>query len=895
MGGRAEVEAALHAAVGGQSRTLLVSGEPGIGKTSLLRAACQRVAAKVLWAPCLPLTSLAVPLLPLHTALRDEPAPSPEAVLEFDQWLDEQAREQPVVLVVDDLHWADQSSLDALMYVIAGRAERRLALLISFRTGEEQRLWRWLADIRRMPRVQEIGLRRLDRGATRDQIAGLLGRPPHESLVDEVHERSDGNPYLTKLLVNGLDPDAHGLPPHLPDELRTALARAWHGLSAPAQALTSIIAVGGSPTRVTATKEAREAVDAGVLTAGADGTHWFAHPLLAEVLVEEMLPEERRALHAEFAGKAADPIARADHYFRAGLSGEAYDWALKAADEARSRGGPAEELRLLRRAQELRPGRDLLLRIQGAAEDAGHKADEWQAIDDLLGIVDRDAEPLLAADLLVRRMHLDFELGLQWNVLPVARAAERLAEPFPESREYARTQCAVAYSMMWAGVDEFQARTETAVRLAEAGEWPDVIAYALNVAAMARCDAGDLRGCAEAAWQCVTLSLRIGQFKTAVDAIYWIGNSAQGPTPWAIIDTTRAAREELERAGAPHSFASDMCSVEAAILLWVGDWRGCVDRLRVTLGARPSVLADARARHTAALLASRQGRWNEAAAHATRAEELMSAGAEFRAFSFDAVRAQLAVATGDTERAIECTLHGLGLVPPPLDAEMLLPLAVRAFADRVQAARDRGADPAPDLSRLRDLRERYPRVVGADKEGAEFLRRWTDALQDLTEAETARATRDPQETVWWHAAAEAFRLAAAPWEEAYCRWREAQATLRHRSGRGPGTAALRRAYELATDLQAAPLLEELDLLARNVHFPPPADEPPVRSANEVPGLTRREREVLAYLIAGRTYAEIARALVLSEKTVSAHVSNMLRKTGTTSRTELADLARRVRS
>jgi len=255
MRGRADETALVLAlaqdAARGQAATLLVSGEAGVGKTSLLRDACATVRARILWAPCLPLTSLAAPLLPLHTALRDVPDPPPlntaNTVLEFDAWLDRQAREEPTLLVVDDIQWADQSSLDVLMYVIAGRPERRLAVFITLRTGDEHRLRGWLADVRRLPQVREVELGRLDRVSTRDQIAVLLGRPPHESLVDDVHARSSGNPYLTSLLVRGLSPDTRALPPHLPSELRGALARTWHGLSAPARKLTSVIAVAGRP------------------------------------------------------------------------------------------------------------------------------------------------------------------------------------------------------------------------------------------------------------------------------------------------------------------------------------------------------------------------------------------------------------------------------------------------------------------------------------------------------------------------------------------------------------------------------------------------------------------------------------------------------------------------
>ena len=98
----------------------------------------------MLWASCLPLTSLAAPLLPLRTALRhardaDGPLGIPpalatvDAALELDSWLDDVAVHRPVLLVVDDVQWADQSSLDALMYVLAGHADRRVGVLVTLR------------------------------------------------------------------------------------------------------------------------------------------------------------------------------------------------------------------------------------------------------------------------------------------------------------------------------------------------------------------------------------------------------------------------------------------------------------------------------------------------------------------------------------------------------------------------------------------------------------------------------------------------------------------------------------------------------------------------------------------------------------------------------------------
>jgi predicted ATPase len=237
----------VRGAARGEAGALLVSGEAGVGKTALVRDASARVGgdADVLWAPCLPLTSLAVPFLPLTSALRewaagrDAPVPvmsgsAGEGPTGFDAWLDELGRQRPVLLVVDDLQWADQSSLDVLMYVIAGLADRRLAVVTTVRTGEEgDPLRRWLADVRRLPGVRELYLGRLDRVATGEQLGGLLGRPPHQSLVDDVFARTRGNAYLTALLVRGLSPDARSLPAGLPTGLRDAATHAWRGLSAP--------------------------------------------------------------------------------------------------------------------------------------------------------------------------------------------------------------------------------------------------------------------------------------------------------------------------------------------------------------------------------------------------------------------------------------------------------------------------------------------------------------------------------------------------------------------------------------------------------------------------------------------------------------------------------------
>jgi DNA-binding NarL/FixJ family response regulator len=102
-----------------------------------------------------------------------------------------------------------------------------------------------------------------------------------------------------------------------------------------------------------------------------------------------------------------------------------------------------------------------------------------------------------------------------------------------------------------------------------------------------------------------------------------------------------------------------------------------------------------------------------------------------------------------------------------------------------------------------------------------------------------------------------------------------------------------RAYELACELAAAAVQRELEALARSARVPLASGPRATVVPSALPGLTTREHEILGYLVAGSTYAEIANTLVISEKTVSAHVSNLLRKTHTSSRVELAQLAHRI--
>ena len=955
LAGRADELDALvdlaHRAESGRAGALLVTGEAGIGKTALVREGCRQVAdaADVLWAPCLPLTSLAVPFLPLTSALREWAAErgaaipalsqkgraAGEAAVEFDGWLEQTSRQRPLLLVVDDLHWADQSSLDALMYVIAGPAHRRLAIAATVReeeVGPTHPLRRWLADVRRLPGVAEWRLARLDRLATAEQLAQILGGPAHQSLVDDVFARSHGNPYLTSLLARGLPPTAASLPAGLPSDLRDAVTRAWNGLSLPGRELTRLIAVAGRPQHTDELRDMtsrtgpdgdlvpllREAVDGSVLDAPVDGRYWFRHPMLAEVLVESLLPEERRAYHAAFAtalelrlSDDADVdrvVDLADHHFHAGNVKAAYESALLGAEAADQAGGTAETLRLLRRALDLLPQvpepgvlrEDLLRRIRAAAESGGEFEAELTAVENLLEMLDRDRDGPRVAELLVRRMHLRFLTGRDFFPVADMQEAVRLAAVDRKSAEYALAVAELTDAELWHDVPTAPARAEEAVQLARACGSDLALTYALVAWVMSRLmtdEPGRFEAGVPVAEEARDAASRNGDFFGFVHATLWAANCLEGDVSWEHGDYLRRSREQMTRLGAPHSYIAWVCAVEAGGLLLLGDWRGCEDRLRVALGSPPGPLGDIDARLIAALQTCWQGRRDEADAHLERAEELFAEKSGFLTNDFDAVRAELAVASGNTERAISATMAGLQQDSTPTRVERLVPLAARAMADDVQAVRDHDSDPSAAVARLEDFRRRYPEVVADAGPESPVYRLQLQAMQALYDAELCRARLDPAAGAAWLTAADACHEGLLAWDEAYASWRAAEALLRDRANRDAGVAPLRRAYELAVDLHAAPLLAEIEALAASARVSLAAVTPVDGSedAAAFTGLTPREREILAHIVAGRTYAEIARALVVSEKTVSVHVSNMLRKTGTANRVELAQLARRLTS
>lgn len=929
----------LDLAAGGEAQTILVAGSAGVGKTTLVTATTSGRGAVVATGTCLSLVSLRVPFMAVRAAIASVTSAaghSADAVSvvagdeaavpgRFDGWLDRLCAATPVVLVIEDLHWADQFTLDTLMYVIAGPASRRLAVVLTVRRdelGDGHRLQRWLADVCRLPRFTEVTLGPFDRFQTAEQLTGLLGEVPHQALVRDVFRRSGGNPLLTRLLTTGLDPHARLVADTIPSNLRSAVLHSWFRLDQRARELVTILAIGSRPMHpaelaVVAREDAAtvgehlaSAVAAGVLEAGRDGAFWFRHPLNAEVLEDAVPADDRRRWHATFAKlleadlpdepSASDNVV-AEHLFRAGDLAAAYRWALRAAAWHQAKGEQAERLEMLCRAVALRGTvdaaesvDDLLAQVRVAAANAGALEEELQSVDAILARSSPVSPSLHVAELLVRRSHLRILTGQADIDHADLREAVRLSASEPDSREHALALAELAQAELWAGDEDGVERAQRALRIARAANDDHALTFALLANANVAVSDGDAVTGLRFAEEAIEAGLRARDWWGCTLAILWRGNCSDLWSSTTHIDGLSTGRGLLAAAGAPHAYLAYLASAEALSLLIIGDWRECAARLRECLASYPGVMGDVQARLASARLAVWQGRQSEAEQHLARADDVFAHSSGFQAFQFDVVRAEVSLGAHDPGGAYLAALAGLSVEGfPPDMCEWLVPLAARALADQAQAVRDVGGSPTVELSRADELQAAHPAVLRdsgfVDSPSYECA---CQALDSLYAAELGRARAEPGQGELWGIAADSLESAGLPWEAAYACRRGAEALLGHDRDRARGTALLRRGLNRAQALAAEPLLADLQALALRARV---FTRQAVPSTGEVISgvrVTSREREILALLVSGRTYGEIARELVISEKTVSSHISNLLAKTGTSNRVELAGYADR---
>ena len=953
----------VRAGLGGSPRAVLVHGEAGIGKTTLVRSVCEQAAgdgAQVLWGQSLRFGTVEAMYHPLVLALEGwlgeaddagrasivdavpgaalilpslgaSPADRPSALMMVvDALLNRVIARGPTVLVVDDVQWADPATWDALSYLVAGFGHQRLVLLTTHRdeAAGSDLFQHWLGNVRRLPGTEELVLTRLDEAATGAQVAALLGRSPANRLVEQVFERSRGNPYFSELLVLRGDLGSDDLPDDLPDELSQALLGAWRGMSPAAREITGVLAIAGRPTDLhTLTVVAsevgnerpaaiREAVDAGVILLARDGV-WFRHPLLAGMLAESHLPGEAAPLHAAWAAHLAsvssdgvDELRRlgdlATHQERAGAGHAAFNVLLRGADLAEELGAPREAADMLARATRLweasadpadTVGRAALLeRAAAACRWVGRAHDGFRMLCSARDLVPAERDPLWASQLMARVARRAFDLGEVAEV-PLAefeRAVE-LSRVEPESRAHAENLSDYADALSWVGRKEEARRViEGALAYATSSGSAAAVSRALGVRTSIVLDT-DLA-------QADVDSKTSWEQAVASGERYAIGEAYMSRL-WVILTTGDMRRihehaREIYRWSVTQGMTVFPSVLLTEVLLAMGELHETEIVLRRGLSGTGSPGNEAVIRVRAGVLAVRRGAPDTARGHLARVHEIMPGLEERPEQEAGAPLAEVLLGLGEPGAAFELVQRILPVnAVDPRVVDELMVWGARAAADLVQRAsddRDQASVQAhrEGLTRLVKTRATLPGIAFQPSGPEDTVQ---PARSALFAAESGRVDGVEDQVGLWRDAAAACIAAGLGWDQQLGSWRLASALVESGTSGTEAAELLRGVHEYSVREGAAPLQAGVEELAASARIS--LTSPRVPSSGAVPaaftGLTPREAEVLAHLVANRTNAEIAQTLFISEKTVSVHVSNLLRKTATGSRREVAALARRV--
>jgi DNA-binding CsgD family transcriptional regulator len=962
-----QLEAALEQAGQGRPQLVLVAGDAGMGKTRLLLEFADRAQQRgwrVLVGGCVELGDIGLAYLPVVDALRglvEDPeeadlvaevaatAPGlgrllPEVArsgptgalagdgLEQQQVFDavralllRRSQRSPMVVVLEDLHWADRASRDLIAFLARTLRTGRVTVVASYRSDELHRrhpLRPLLAELVRLPGIQRLELAPFSRAELAEHLEAITGTSLPADQVEGIYARSEGNPfYAEQLLAAGTGDADVGLPSALADVL---LARV-QGLSEPAQQVLGVAAVAGRRVSHRLLAEAagwpeadlerglREGIGAGVLVTDSTGTYAFRHALLQEVVYAELLPSEQVRLHANYARLlATEPEGVAAELAYHCLASHDLVGALaslvRAADEAEAVLAPAETLRHLSGALRLWErvpdpaavtGTDrveLLLGAAAAANAAGERQRAAGLAEEAAASADATADPAQAA---VAQERLGLYLLAAGRIEEALRAracAVALVPAHPPSRLRARVTAAMAQALTNAGRQEEARRwcdeaLMVARAIGSAEEEADVLvtqgmieeihhdpasARSLFAAGRARAAAAgnpeiESRALLDLAW------LEFGQGDlAAARAVFDDGVELAQRTGlgWSDVGITMRRGQCLVRYEA-------------------GDWDDSHQLAAAVPGLAPALAVVGLGAYT---LLVEVGRGRPGAGRRLRDLAALAGLDPIIDMEVAGLEAEQATWHGDLERAESAVQRSLAILDagqftysPTVEEAWICATGLVVQAERAERARaDGDARTLSDAVAVgRMLLERTRTAVERpDRTGVShdvYLRGW----HAKAEAEWSRVQgrSDPKA---WQAAVEAFSYGHV-YEVARCRWRLAEALL-STGDREQATLAAQAAHQTAVRLGAGPLQAALELLARRGRLDLGAG---LSAERGLAGLTPREVEVLRLLVEGRSNRQIAEQLFISGKTASVHVTNILAKLGVHSRLEAAARAREL--
>jgi DNA-binding CsgD family transcriptional regulator/tetratricopeptide (TPR) repeat protein len=989
--GRDEELSALVAAVAeaGEGRPTLafVAGESGVGKSRLLGELARRAredGARVLSGECVELGDGELPYAPLVGALRplvragdpallDLPATAREELAAllpglavapggdgdggsareagvehhrnqaqgrlFEALLtaiDRLSRDVPVVLIIEDVHWADRSTRDFLSFLGRNLADERVLIALSYRPDELHRrhpLRPLLAMLERTPQARRIELT----GLLPDDIAAMArevtGSEPSAELVDRLVRRSDGNAlFIEELLSAGPGP----LPPSLSDALMVRVER----LPPAAQEVVRVLAV-AQPADHALLEELeilddaalrtalRDAIAGHVVAVDGNDRYVFRHVLLREVVYDDLLPGERselhqavaRALEARMPGDGGPGLAAAiaHHFYRAGDQPEALRTAIGAADAAAHAHAEADAAQLLERALELwgrvvepealtDPERldhvDLLLRTSRAHRNTDDARRVTLLNEALKEARAADPDDRRVPILLQQRAMAEWGLGRgEASRASLDLARRLLADDAPATQRIALTISRMKLATLQSRYGETIAlaqeilpqlpdtpdgeilRSETYNNYGLALIMTDVheegVAVLRESEALAR-GRGD--------WV-----LRSISYINLADALHLSGRPREA---------AEVTDEALAGIGPGVPGRAWVPSMAAELAIDRGDFAAAEEHLgnvgRVTGNSRVNVEL------RRAELALHRGDDATARTSIEEVEALLVDSLEPQFVAVAGVlRAELDRRNGPpvcAREAIEAALERLEFCSD--DTVRLGRLALTGVAieaDLAQRARDLG-----DADAEADAIARAGIMLSRAHAAAAAGRPMESAYAATADAHHLRASgEDPGDA--WSVAAERWEALDRPVLVAAAQRYAAEACLA--LGRREGAAeAAGDALSTARRLGATWLVGELEgLVARarlTLEDAAGASASPVEAsaaggagadldADDPFGLTPRERQVLTLVARGATNREIGTELYMAEKTASVHVSRILAKLDVRSRTEAAAVAHRL--
>ena len=973
--GRADTVRSLADAIGlggDAGGKVLLGGDAGVGKSRLLSELADLAQAsgwRVLMGHCLDFGDSALPYLPFTEAFGRLAADAPEAarsvlgrsaVLErllpmhrtlaepdasaeptdraamFDavqQALVDLAAGSPVLLVVEDLHWADQSTRELLTYLLTRPASRPFALVMSYRSDDLNRrhpLRALLAEWHRLPALARVTVERLDETDLRALITNLQRVVLPEREIQRIVARAEGNPFFAEELVSAADGDCAAVPTELADLLLVRLDR----LEDSGRLAVRAAAVAGRQVSHDLLAHAsglsdgdldlalRSAVEANIVLPTAGERYMFRHALLAEAVYDDLLPGERVRLHAAYVkalkghdipGTAAELArhARAAHDLVTAARA-----SVRAGEEAMTVGGPDEAARHFEVALELLADPDVAAGVDESADDR----------------IDR-------VDLATRACAAAVSAGHVFRALALAQDQRRALASRASATDRARlllTEASTAI-LIDSRVDVLALTTE-AVSLLPPDAPDELRAQILNIHAQANADRARDDEASRWAGEAQVLARSIGRLDIAVDAATTLARIAEragdperskaalvaaveeartsgevsvelrslfnlaglhyelGKVERAL-ELYRQTRQRALQAGLPWGpYGLEARWMTATVAYVVGDWDLAVRTTDIT-GESPPELAEALLRATGMEVAAGRGT-------VEALEELSQLRPWWRRDGLVGIISGAAAIDlygyrGDIDTAARIHADVLGSVSSVwqspvwaarirLDALLLGQLAMAASqataAERTDLAA-LGDALLEGTSEAAQRLSRRPRKVGPEGRAwlargqAEHARlRWLSGVDPVTEEELVEH---------WRTAVSTFEQFGHVYETARSRARLA-AVLRATGRSAAASAEVTSARTVANRLGAEPLLSELRVLGGRGGS--------VRSSPTAPrdaALTPREEEVLALVAEGRSNGEIARTLFISAKTVSVHVSNIMAKLGAASRTEAVAVARRT--